>query len=944
MISFASYHLDLEEERLWKGDKLLALRRKPFAILRHLASNPKRLVTHQELLQEVWDGAVVSESAVRSHLHDLRQVLGEGVIETVIGRGYRFVADLAASAPAPSTKPASTRPQRLVVGRDAELRALRTAYDRAAGGHRQVAFVSGDPGMGKTTLVDAFLDELEDRGVLAVRGHCIEQFGTPEAYLAMIEVIGKLRRSERGDQIIAAFARYAPTFIAQVPHLIPDELQADVARRAQGGNDARMVRELVEALEVACGQDPIVIVLEDLQWSDVATIDLLAVLCQRTERAKLLLIGTSRRAAIQTADHPLSRVVKNLVARSGATSIALDRIGTEPVRELVARRFPDHAFPPKLIEVISGITGGTPLFLVTLLDDLVGRGMIAQRDDRWVLTVGVDEVAAHRPDSIKQLIDIQLDRLTTDEQRMLEAASLVGAVFDTASVAAALELSAEQVDDRCENLERRGLFLRREASEETPDGSVVSRYAVTHALVQEVCEERGSLARRQRWHLAIARHLERSYASGTDPIAHVLAAHYEKAGASARAIEYYIIAGHQTSLRFASVDAVASYERARALLPKIPRTPERDAIELKVLAVIGQLLIRTPYSGGDPLETYERALELARETGDIEREYAGLASLCLRRAIHSELDLALRVGEEMIAAEARHVLPPMLVEYGRNVRAFYSLYRGDIATGLEMFESLLDDSHRASASETLIHPTSMLGPIVRTAVSRGYSALAHCLRGAPDRALRAARLAVEEATRLNDRIALGTVENLLARIHFERRDPVAQIEQAALAVLNRGTAGWVVMYECRLIAAWAAAQRTPITAAAAEVTVSDYRARLAMLSLSAPNVAPVIAGTLWSSGHRTCALDVIELAIEYAEAHHELLYLPDCLRVRGEYRADPVSSRQAYDRALELGMPLVALRAATTLGDRVLISTALERCTEPGETPDFIAARAALVS
>src|SRR6185295_3279620 len=105
MLAFPPFRLDLDEERLWKGNKLLVLRRKPFAILRYLATNPRRLVTHDELLKQVWGGSVVSESAVRSHLHDLRQALGEGVIETVIGRGYRFAAPIVDDASAPAAAP-----------------------------------------------------------------------------------------------------------------------------------------------------------------------------------------------------------------------------------------------------------------------------------------------------------------------------------------------------------------------------------------------------------------------------------------------------------------------------------------------------------------------------------------------------------------------------------------------------------------------------------------------------------------------------------------------------------------------------------------------------------------------------------------------------------------------------------------------------------------------
>jgi DNA-binding winged helix-turn-helix (wHTH) protein len=168
VVEFPPYRLDLAEERLWRGSNLLGLRRKPFAILRYLAEHPGRLVTQAELLAQVWGNVAVSDSAVRSHLHELRQVLGDGVIETVIGRGYRFVAPIvepsrASSAadavaaeigptaevarsrrgspsrpPPPPAPPPARRaaPARLIVGRDAELDVLRGAVARAAGSAR----------------------------------------------------------------------------------------------------------------------------------------------------------------------------------------------------------------------------------------------------------------------------------------------------------------------------------------------------------------------------------------------------------------------------------------------------------------------------------------------------------------------------------------------------------------------------------------------------------------------------------------------------------------------------------------------------------------------------------------------------------------------------------------------------------------------------------------
>ena len=221
MVVFPPFRLDSEGERLWKGEKLLALRRKPFAILRHLAANPKKLVTHDELLASVWEGAVVSESAVRSHMYELRQVLGDGVIETVIGRGYRFVAEITDEVVS-RDEPEAADVDPLVVGRDTELGALGAAFERARGGRRQVCFVTGEPGIGKSTLVRTFVAALDPSSVVIGRGHCFEQHGTAEPYLALIEAFGALTRSRRGAQVLAALVRYAPTFVSQVPNLVSD--------------------------------------------------------------------------------------------------------------------------------------------------------------------------------------------------------------------------------------------------------------------------------------------------------------------------------------------------------------------------------------------------------------------------------------------------------------------------------------------------------------------------------------------------------------------------------------------------------------------------------------------------------------------------------------------------------------------------------------------------
>lgn len=884
MLVFPPFRLDRAQGRLWKGDTLLTLRRKPFAILSYLAAHPKELVTHEELLAQVWRGAVVSDSAMRSHLHELRQVLGEGVIETVIGRGYRFVAELGDDRAVRSTSDAHVDP--LVVGRDVELALLRAALERARGGRRQVCFVTGEPGIGKTTLVRAFLDGLEPSRVTIARGACFEQHGAPEPYLALIEALGDLTRTARGAHTLAALVRHAPTFVAQVPHLFGDAQLVEAARRAAGGNEARQLRELSQVLEAVCSQDPLVLVLEDLQWSDVATIDLLSLLGQRQDHAKLLVICTSRHAEVQRIDHPLNRVMRSLVARSGALAIPLSRIDVAAVQGLIDRRFPGHALPRPLTDLVVRITAGTPLFIVSLLDELAGRGMVAERDGHWTLTVSIDEVRAHRPASIKQLIDMQLDRLSASEQRVLEAASIVGTEFSTNLVAAALEMSVEQVDDTCDSLLRRSLFLRAEQDD---------RYGVTHALVQEVCVERSSPLRRQRWHRLVAEALERDPCAGDVP--HLLAKHFDAAGDPARAIPAYAAAARQAAQRYAASDAITLCARGLDLLPRLPAGRERDLLELELLGTMCRQVTSNTYSaslaGRDPFAVHARAIEIARSSGDASSLYAAITQSCNYHMIVARYDHTAELTAELERIEEAHALAPALLHAGLFARGYIAFFSGDCGTALRLFERLAPAEHEASVFHA---------DLAGRALALGHLACARWVAGDPERALEEAFATIDLANRIEIPILQALAHVVRARLRFLRRDPRAIVAEEAPLAVHAASVDLGLLTEARAVALWAEARRGPLALEAIEPLLADLRQRLDEVSTCSTLVAQVLIDVLRSSGHVAPAHELTEEIIAFATAHDESVYLPELLRLRGELRegADPAAAAGDYRRAIEL--------------------------------------------
>jgi DNA-binding winged helix-turn-helix (wHTH) protein len=257
---FGPFRLDVGEQRLWKGNDEVKLRRKPFAILEFLTANPLRLATQQEVVEAVWGKIAMSESLLRTHISEIRHVLGEGIIETVVGRGYRFLLGVEAekvpaSLPRKVEAPANTV---TLVGRSEEMDFLLQVLDTVLDQKRRLLFVTGEPGIGKTTLIDAFLARIAaPKGALIATGSCVEQFGTIEAYLPVLAALGAACRAPDGERIVEVLARRAPTWLMQMPGLVSDEDLQALRLRIQGATRGRMLRELAEAFDVLAGERPL---------------------------------------------------------------------------------------------------------------------------------------------------------------------------------------------------------------------------------------------------------------------------------------------------------------------------------------------------------------------------------------------------------------------------------------------------------------------------------------------------------------------------------------------------------------------------------------------------------------------------------------------------------------------------------------------------------------
>src|SRR5438128_813752 len=304
MKEFPPFRLDTVNQCLFRGDGVaeerMLLAPKAFDVLRYLVEHPGRLVAHEELLAALWPKTYVQPEVLKSHIAAIRAVLGDDArkpmfIETMSRRGYRFIAPVTEGASARGA--AGSRPAKVLVGRDDALAQLHQCLEQMSSkGERQIVFVTGEPGIGKSAVADAFIDRAADASpdIRLARGQCIEGYGSREAYYPMLEVLAGLCRGDGGDAIVQILAAQAPTWLVQFPALLTPDRSEILRREVLGATRERMLREIGDALEGIASRSPLVIVFEDLQWVDYSTVDLISVLARRRTAAKLMLVGTYR--------------------------------------------------------------------------------------------------------------------------------------------------------------------------------------------------------------------------------------------------------------------------------------------------------------------------------------------------------------------------------------------------------------------------------------------------------------------------------------------------------------------------------------------------------------------------------------------------------------------------------------------------------------------------
>ena len=662
-IHFAPFRLHLRQARLLKGDRPIPLRPKTFAVLAYLAQHRGELVTKRDLLDAVWKDIAVTDDMPRISVRELRRALGDDTkaprfIETVRGQGYRFIGADSAAPPEVVEDPQEVK--RVLVARESESELLRTLVDATTRGRRQMALVTGEPGIGKTALVDATLKEISpqnDDRTLIGRGQCIEQREQAERYHPLLEVIADWCRGPLRETVTEALQSFAPTWARELPWLVQGSSSA-VADGLANENIERTRREFCALIEGLARATTVVLVIEDLQWCDEATLDLLRVMAQRREPARLLLVGTIQSEDAMPAHHPVSRLKEDLVRKQVCSVLSLERFDGAAVEEFLKHRFGDPDVAQLFAPIIFSQTDGNPFFVLAVSDYLVDEGFVEESGGVWKLGVDPKSVGRRRgerwldvPGSVQHMVELQLAQLDARERSILEAASLAGMEFPTQSVAAASGMEIEEVEELCDDLARSGRLIRASGEVVWPDGSIGARYVFVQTVYREVLQQRVSPSRRRRLHEAIAVRLESGFSGKTDEVAGQLAIHCEAGGAVERAVHWLEKAADKAAEQIAGREIMRLVSRALQLLREMPDRSDRLEQERRLqLALAPAVAMEHGIGSGQLRQVYLDAHHLDVRTGGGVHCSPALLGLHLNEVANGELEPAVEKGRGWLAS------------------------------------------------------------------------------------------------------------------------------------------------------------------------------------------------------------------------------------------------------------------------------------------------------
>ena len=795
-----------------------------------------------------------------------------------------------------------------LVGREEEIELLLRRWSRAKTGEGQVVLLSGEGGIGKSRLTAALLEHLATEPHTRLRYFCSPQHTDSAFYpiIGQMERAAGFRRDDTAEQRLdklKAVLSQGTNDLREVVPLIADLLSISTGDRyppidlKPQKRKEKTLAALIAQVEGLSAKEPVLMVFEDVHWSDATTRELLDLLIDGVPRLHVLVIITFR-----------PEFTPSWVGRPHVTLLALNRLPPRQRAVMISHVTRGKALPKEITDQIIDRTDGVPLFIEELTKSVVDSGWVTEAGDHYAMTGSALAI----PTTLQASLLARLDRIASTRE-VAQIGAALGRSFSHELISAVAGIPQPQLDDALNELVRAELIFRRGTP---PD----AEYTFRHALVQDAAYATLLHSRRRELHARVADTLERARVIDRAAVRpEILAYHLAQTASTDRAVAYLREAAQVAAERWANAEAVQHLSRARELSSRLDDGPAKHKLELAILLELGPMLQRVEgFHSASVEEVYRLARSLCAEGDNAEQRFAaswGLWSVAQHRG---RLDDARQLAEELIGLGEASQDPGLLLQAHHS--AWTTLFvLGDDCTALRHAEegiNLYDiHEHRTHSSRYGGHDPGVC--------ARMMGGLAAWFAGFPDRAGVLSAEAIGLGRTLGDPFSYAMALSFGSSVAMMRREPEI-VEERCTAMqhllddhqLGLGHFGSTA----KIVRGWAAAVtgRPDKGCELAKEGLSEIRrSGFARFSFQ----LGIMAEVLHLAGDFPAALDVIEEAIQVAEETGERRWLPRLLHDKAHSLMAATGGASAAEDALKNSVlaarqqqaRMAELRAATSL-------------------------------
>lgn len=869
------------------------------AAQRLLQLDPLRETTYARLMQ-LQALAGDRAAALRTYHSCATTMVRELGVEP--GPATRSVYERLLNAETATPMATALRPASPLVGREAAWTQLQTSWQQASQGQPQLIVLAGEAGIGKTRLAEELINWAMRQGYRAAMAHCYG-LGGQLAYAPVQEWLRapvlQQARQELEPLWASEVARLLPELLQERPKLPPPSLLTESWQR----------QRLFEALArlLLQNNEPLLLVLDDLQWCDSDTLDWLQYLLRTYPQARILVVGTLRRAE-PTTNAQVPTFLLNLTRTGQLTEIQLARLDGAATAMLAANLL-GQPVVGALADQIYAETEGNPLFVVEMVRAEQRRG--GESAAKAGSAPSDTAAAGPLPPKVLSVIQARLLGLAPASLELARVAAVIGRAF---TVDILSQVSGTDEDTLVQALDE--LWQQQVVREQRVAHLSVERYDFTHDKIREVVYSGLSPIRRRFLHRRVAQGLETLHPHELDAVAHQIAAHYERAELLPPAISSYARAAHFAQRVSAQQEAMGYLRHALDLLGHLPANDERASQELALQSTLGPLLLATKGYAAPEVETaFRRAWTLSQQVGDQAQRFQSLWGLQRYYMVKPDLAQGVAAAEQLLALAQAAQDPHLLLEADCSLGAilFHCARLTEARHYLETCLALYDPQQHAD--HRLVYGQD---PGV---IAHSYLALTLWCLGDTAAALSHNQAAVELAQRVDHPYSLVTALTYATmQAHFLGAVVACRSQAESTMALAQRHEITLWLATNTFLRGWALTEQGDFEQGFADMQTSIDLYRNTGAELGVAYSAGLLAATFGRSGQPDVGLITLDGAFALLEGTQERWCEAELHRLRGELHLrldDPTAAEASFQTALVVARSQQAkiweLRAALSL-------------------------------